>query len=89
MSFLGTKQQDRCKEITPQGSWKFKEKPDMVSDVLSDHFINIAEEVRDKEELRKNKADLSKHSSIHSIINHSNNVEDIGFHHLDAVNAEK
>jgi hypothetical protein len=62
---------------------------DLVSDVLCDYFINIAKEVGDKDELRKNETDLSKHSSIQSIINHSNNVEDIGFHHLDAVNVEK
>ncbi len=53
-------------------------KQDLVSDVLCDYFINIVKEVGDKNELRENKTDLSKHSSIQSIINHSNNVEDIG-----------
>ncbi|CAB4039611.1 Hypothetical predicted protein, partial [Paramuricea clavata] len=46
-------------------------------------------EVGDKDELRKNETDLSKHSSIQSIINDSDNVADIGFHHLNAVNVEK
>ena len=57
---------------------------DLVSDVLCDCFTNIADGVKNKEELRKNDVDLMKHS-----MNYSNNVEDIGFHHLDVVNVEK
>ena len=90
LPFLGTKQQDRCEEIHLKEAGNLIKKQDLVSDVLCDYFINIAKEVGDKDELRKNEADLSKHSSIQSIIiSHYNNIEDIGIHHLDAVNVEK
>ena len=89
MHFLGTKQQDRYEEIHLKKAGNLIKKQDLVSDVLCDYFINIVKEVGDKNELRENETDLSKHSSIQSIINHSNNVEDIGFHQFDAVKVEK
>ena len=46
--------------------------------------LQIVDGVKNKEELRKNDVDLMKHS-----MNYSNNVEDIGFHHLNVVNVEK
>ena len=88
MPFLGTKQQDRCKEIHLNKDGNLIKKQDLVSDVFCDYFTNIVDGVGGKEELKRNDADLMKHSSIQSIMKHSNDVEDIGFHHLDAINVE-
>ena len=70
MPFLGTKQQDRCDEIHLKEKENLIKEQDLVSDVLCDCFTNIADGVKNKEELRKNDVDLMKHS-----MNYSNNVE--------------
>ena len=49
MPFLGTKQQDRCKEIHLKKDGNLIKKQDLVSDVFCEYFTNIADGVGGKE----------------------------------------